>query len=164
MDIEVHKLVVYRFYESPKFKEEDISIAEEIIGALEGAEAYADLVDDKTMFVFVEQSEGGGYIENFIDLIFDRMRSLHNTLMKLEDEEQACEIALAFAEPCTEVYVCWNHRKIWEIDTTYIGSQLDNPPKTCKECKHLIEKAKEAEKKAEQEICESDLYDDWEWE
>jgi len=53
-----------------------------------------------------------------------------------------CTIDLTYADPCTEVYVCWNHRKIWEVDTTYIGAQFDNQPKTCKECVELIKGGK----------------------
>jgi len=76
--------------------------------------------------------------------------------------KENCELALAFADPCTEVYVCWTHRKIWEIDTTYL-SQYD-PPKTCEDCLDLIRRAEEEKKKAEDEISklEPDPYDDWE--
>jgi len=70
-----------------------------------------------------------------------------------------CDITLAYAEPCVEVYVCWVHRKVWIIDTTYISPQIKNPPKTCDECQKLIAKSKEMKEKIEKET----LYEDMEW-
>ena len=57
-------------------------------------------------------------------------------------DKRACSIELVHCDPGTEIYVCWTHRKVWEIDTLRIGSQVNNPPKTCEECEELIKKAK----------------------
>lgn len=136
MNLEVKKLAIYKFSQVC-FGES--RIIGDVVSALEGETANTYWSEDAV--VATVDSFDSGKIQSYGELIADRIYTLQKALNQLKDEE-ACSISLAYASPTKEVYVCWNHRKIWIIHTEHVGSRLGNTPKTCKECKELVERAK----------------------
>ena len=150
MRVQVSKTIIYKL-DSETVDDhiyDDKDYLREIIGAIEGMDVEVHEVFDQ--FIVTGSLEDTSNNVDLMQMLVDRLKTLHILLENSGDDEH-CDISLVFADPCTEVYVCWNHRRVWVIDTTYVGSRLGNTPKNCKECQHLVELAKE-KKRTEQEI------------
>jgi len=136
MNVEVKKLAIYKF--SPVCFRETAVIGN-VVSALEGEEANTYWAEDGA--VAIVDLIYRGKVDSYSELIADRINTLQKTLNELGDNEM-CSISLAYATSLKEVYVCWNHRKVWIINTEVVGSRLGDTPKSCRECHELVEKSK----------------------
>jgi len=133
MNVRVAKVAVYHFDEI----KEKLSIMKDVVDALEGGDAEVAVMG-RGCIALITQDES--FSETLEKWLADRIILIHNVLEKLGDEEN-CDISLVWEDPCMAVYVCWNHRKVWIINTAYLDEWPN--PKTCKDCKLLIGKGKE---------------------
>ena len=129
----IEKIVVYEFDEHL-----DPNTISNAIEALEGH--TPEIVEDSDRVVAIVSLKDCGSID-LTKILAYKVLVLQDALNNIGDK-RACRIELAHGDPGTEIYVCWTHRKIWEIDTSRIGSRVDDPPKTCEECEELIKKGR----------------------
>ena len=119
---------------------DDADVVGAIIKALEGGEPEIVALEDSIIVTATIGDRGKCDCET---MAADKITALQDALNRIGDN-RTCRVELAYADPGTEVYVCWTHRKVWGIDTSEIGAQLDNPPKTCRDCVNLIKEVEEA--------------------
>ncbi|RLI83888.1 hypothetical protein DRP04_00215 [Archaeoglobales archaeon] len=134
MDFSVEKTAVYKFFNVCR---EDVDSITEVVAALEGF--VPDVYWHEDVAIAIVSGSGTNHID-YEEATAYKILTLQDALNSIGDRK-ACKIDLVYRDPGFEVYVCWTHRKVWKIDTTGIGSLLDNPPKTCKECEDAIRRA-----------------------